>query len=229
MCFSATASFSVAAILLPAAGYTVSMAWRTDPKWIPIAVYPIIFSIQQAIEGMLWIGITSGDQPLIDMASRGFLFFSQFFWLAWVPISIRAVEEEQLRRRLLFGLSGAAVLFGLSMILPLFFFPDWLSVELAKHSLRYKMVLIYDGFVSRPVVLGVYACFIVSALFLSSDQRIRTFGKLITLSLLITYFFFAYAFISVWCFFAAVVSVYIIAILMLEHRRQSAVAQWRAN
>lgn len=222
MCFSATASFTVAAILLPAASYTVSMAWRTNRKWIPIAVYPIVFSIQQAIEGVLWIGMTSGDQFLIDTASRGFLFFSHFFWLGWVPFSIRSIEEDQWRRRLLFGLSAAAALFGLSMLLPLFLYPDWLSIELARHSLKYEMVLIYDGFVSRPVVLGLYALFIVSALFLSSDQRIRTFGGLITLSLLATYLFFTHAFISVWCFFAAVVSVYIIAILVIEQRRRSA-------
>ena len=222
MCFSATASFSVAAVLFPAGCYAFATAQRMDSKWVPVAIYPIAFSVQQAIEGMLWIGIGSGNQALISVASLSFLFFSHLFWLAWVPFSVCGFEKDPRHRILLVCLSGIGTLFGLSMILPLFYFPDWLAVTQVNHSLKYEMVLIHDEVVSRPILLGFYSFFVASALLLSSDRRIRVFGGLIATSLFVTSIIFTYAFISIWCFFAAILSVYIFAILMVEHRRPSA-------
>jgi hypothetical protein len=48
----------------------------------------------------------------------------------------------------------------------------------------------------------------------SSDRRIQVFGGLIALSLIATELWFAIAFVSVWCFFAAVLSLYIAAMLL---------------
>lgn len=223
MCFSATASFSVAALLLPAGSYSFAVAQRMDSRWMPVAVYPIAFSIQQAVEGMLWIGVDSGNQTLISVASLSFLFFSHLFWLAWVPFSVCGFETDPRHRVLLVCLCGIGTVFGLSMVLPLLFSPDWLVVTRVEHSLRYELVLAFDEVVSRPVLIGFYAFFVTSALLLSSDRRIRVFGGLIAISLLVTSFFFAYAFVSIWCFFAAVLSVYIFVVVMAEHRRLSTV------
>ncbi len=222
MCFSATASFTVAGALLPAGAYCIATARRIDNKWIPLAAYPIAFSIQQAIEGVLWIGLNSGDQVTVAVASRGFLFFSHFFWLAWVPFSVYWLGGEAWRRKLLLGLTGAGALFGLSVFLPTLFVADWLIVEKVSHSLDYRTVLIYEGFVDRWVLRGVYAFIVVSALLLSPERQTRTLAGLIVASLLGAALFFAHAFISVWCFFAAVLSTYVVIVLAIERRRQHA-------
>lgn len=85
VCFSATVSFSVAAALHPAGISCARTANEIDPKWVPLAIYPLAFSIQQMIEGVLWLGIYTDYQIIIAGAARGFLFISHFFWLAWVP------------------------------------------------------------------------------------------------------------------------------------------------
>jgi len=220
MCFSATASFTVAAILLPAGTYCVTTAQWIDSKWLLLAIYPIVFSIQQATEGIVWLGVNSGDQTVIAVASRGFLFFSHFFWLAWVPFSVYWLEDEPWRRTLLLTLTGIGAFFGLSIFLPLLLVADWLSVELVRHSLEYKTVLIYDSIANRTVLRGLYALLIVSTLFLSSNLRVRIFGGLIVVSLLVSYLFFAHALVSVWCFFAAILSAYIMIILAIEYRQR---------
>ena len=87
--------------------------------------------------------------------------------------------------------------------------------------MEYKTVLIYDGLVSRTALRVVYAVIIVSALLLASNWHIRIFGGLILVSLLIANHFFAHALISVWCFFAAVLSIYIAIILAIESKRRT--------
>jgi len=222
MCFSATASFTVAGALLPAGAYCIATARRIDHKWIPLAVYPIAFAIQQAIEGVLWLGLNSGDQATVAVASRGFLFFSHFFWLAWVPFSVYWLGGEAWRRKLLLCLTAAGALFGLSAFLPTLFLADWVTVEQVWHSLEYRTVLIYDGFVDRRVLRGVYAFIVVSALLLSPVRQTRTLAGLIVAALIGASLFFDHAFISVWCFFAAVLSACIVVVMAIERRRKSA-------
>lgn len=225
MCFSATASFAVAAVLLPAGAYGLLKARRTEPEWIPLAAYPIAFAVQQAVEGLLWLGVNANDPTTIAAASRGFLFFSHFFWLAWVPISMYWIEKDRKRRVPLLALSGLGILFGLSLFLPLLLRMDWLSIELVQQSIEYKTVLIYDGLVDRRILRAFYALIIVSSLFLSSDRRVRVFAALVTASLIVAYLFFAHAFISVWCFFAAILSAYLVAVFAMERRRTLVPAQ----
>jgi hypothetical protein len=225
MCFSATASFTVAAVLFPAGAYCIKTARRIDKKWIPLAICPMAFSIQQTIEGVVWLGVNSGDQEVIAVASRGFMFFSHFFWLAWIPFCVYWLEGVLWRRRLLLMITGIGTISGASAFLPSFFIADWLSVELVQNSLEYHVALIYDDIFNRTVLRGFYGLIIVSALFLSSDWRMLIFGGLIVASLITTYLFFAHSAISVWCFFAAIVSLYIVVILEIERRRWFAYPQ----
>ncbi len=191
---------------------------------MPLAMYPAVFALQQIIEGLVWTGVNAGDQALVAAASRGFLFFSHFFWLAWVPFSIYWLESEIWRRRILLCLTGIGVASGLSVFLPSLLLADWLSVEQVQQSLEYKTVLIYDGLVSRTVLRVIYAVIIVSALLMASSWKIGVFGGLILVSLLVASHFFAHALISVWCFFAAILSIYIAIILAIEGNQKKVTA-----
>ena len=216
MCFSATASFGAAAALLPVGVYCLNRARRENPRWMPFAAYPLAFGLQQAVEGALWIGISSGDQALIGAASRGFLFFSHFFWLFWVPMSIFALESDARRRRILATLAILGGLYGASFFLPILLNEDWLSVAVVHRSIVYQTTLIYDGIVSRQVLRVVYAAIIVGSLFICSAKKIRLFAVLMFVSVIAANLFFDYAFTSVWCFFAAILSVYVLYIVREE-------------
>lgn len=51
MCHSAGASFGVGAVLIPAGLYCLSAAARKDRAYVPLAVTPLVFGVQQCIEG----------------------------------------------------------------------------------------------------------------------------------------------------------------------------------
>ena len=216
MCYSATASFGVAAPLLPVGLYCLDRARRENAKWMPFAAYPLAFGLQQAVEGALWIGISSGDQALIGAASRGFLFFSHFFWLFWVPLSLLLLESDARRRPFLAALAILGGLYGASLFLPIMLREDWLSVAVVHHSIKYQTTLIYDGIVGREVLRVIYAAIIVASLFICSARKIRVFAVLIFVSVIAARLFFDYAFISVWCYFAAVLSLYVLYIVHEE-------------
>ncbi|MEZ5816456.1 MAG: DUF6629 family protein [Hyphomicrobiaceae bacterium] len=217
MCFSATASFTVAAALTPVAAFSLATA-RRDPRWLALAAYPLAFGLQQAIEGILWLGLEASDPSTVAMASRGFVFFSHFFWPAWVPFSVYRLEStaEPWRRRMLLAFTIVGFLFGLSISLPSLMLDNWLLVEVVDGSIEYRTVLVYDAVVGRMVMKAVYAVLVVSALLLSTERVVQIFGGIIVASLLVAQFHFAHAFVSVWCFFAAVLSLYVGVMMALR-------------
>lgn len=49
MCFSATASFASAAILIPAGIYSVNRALHGDKRYLVLAAFPLLFGIQAEV------------------------------------------------------------------------------------------------------------------------------------------------------------------------------------
>src|SRR5581483_10832077 len=56
MCFSAEASFTAAAILLPAGAIGMQRAYRTERRYLPFAALPLFFGLQQLFEDLVWTG-----------------------------------------------------------------------------------------------------------------------------------------------------------------------------
>ena len=183
-----------------------------------LAAYPLAFGLQQAIEGAVWHGINSGNQSLVDYAAQYYVFFSHFFWLFWVPFSVYYMEKAGARKRFLGILTIIGALYGLSLFIPLILGEGWLVVELVRDSILYSTTTIYDGIIDRQVVRGIYALQVFLALVLSSNPRVRVFGVMILISVTGAFVFFKYAFVSVWCFFAAILSAYILFMLKRESR-----------
>ncbi len=162
---------------------------------------------------MVWHGINNDDPDLVFFGARGFLFFSHFFWLCFVPLASLTLETNSQRKVFLAFLTLFGGLYGASLYLPLLFGQNLVTVEVVRHSIEYKTSLIYEGWVGRPVVRALYSLIIVFSLVLSSDIQLRLFGGCIIVSVLFADWFFGYAFISVWCFSAAVFSLFIVIIM----------------
>lgn len=210
MCFSATASFAAAGILVPCGVFTIYRAARTDRRWLPFAAFPLVFGVQQAIEGAVWLAIGSGDTDALWAYGRSFLFFSHFFWLAWVPLTALVVEDTAWRRRVLAALSLLGAAFGLSIFLPAAIWSDGLKVYTLQGSIYYDTRLIYEGIVPRLALYALYGAIVLAAFFLSSRAALRWFGLLIAGSIVVAVAYFSHAYISVWCYFAAVLSAYVV-------------------
>lgn len=110
MCFSAEASFTAAAVLVPAGAATVYGAYRRNPRYLPIAALPVFFGLQQLFEGLVWVGKDLSSSSMIDRYALAYMFFTWLAWPVWVPLSTYFLEP--CRRRyvyLLFAILGGMV------------------------------------------------------------------------------------------------------------------------
>jgi hypothetical protein len=224
MCFSATASFALSGALVPAGLFCLYRARKLGPGWLAFATFPLAFALQQALEGMVWLGLDTGSAQLAAIGTTGFLFFSHFFWLIWVPVSVYLLhrEDDDGPPGLAAFIVAGAVL-GIVLYAPVLSLAGSVPVSTASGHISYQVpLLMADSELARFALKLIYFVIIVGSLGVSSDRRIQGFGGLIALSLIATELWFADAFVSVWCFFAAVLSLYISVILL---RAQPAAAR----
>lgn len=218
MCFSSEASFTAAALLLPSGALSIQRAYRTDRRYLPICALPLLFGLQQLLEGFVWISGTSGDLDLVERYSIGYMLFSWLAWPIWVPFSVYFLEPG--RRKplyLLFAIAGAVL--GAGQFLPYFVHGSWLTVRFLDHAVVYGGIELFDFLFARELTYSIYLTLIILPLFLSTRSEVRIFGVLVGLVAVITYLFFRFAYISVFCFGGALMSFYLVAMIFRIDRR----------
>lgn len=208
MCFSATASF-VAGISLLAVG--VATVKKTQQKAeIPFAMIPLLFGVQQIIEGLLWLSFRF-DATLLNMImTYSFTLYSHVLWPIFVPFSIGLMEVVPWRKKMLlvFQITGGAV--GLYLLYFIIRYP--ITSEINMHVLY-----IFPHF-HKPALLALYVAATCVSAFFSSYRIINIFGMLALLSFMVAYWFYFVALFSVWCFFSAILS----AVIYLHFRYKNA-------
>ncbi len=210
MCVSAEVSFSLAGTLAAGGSYCVYKAMRTDRAYVPLAMIPIVFGVQQFCEGWVWTGIERGDPGLTKVAALSFLFFALFFWPVWIPYTMLLVERSRRTRFFLRAMTALGVGIGLALMIPLVTGPGWLALEVSRHSIHYNIGE-SPVFTFFPGVLwqALYLIVVSTPLFVSSIHKMVHAGVAVIVSAAATRVFFDYAFASVWCFFAAALSLYL--------------------
>lgn len=215
MCFSAAVSFATSAVLIPVGLYSLRLVSPREAYW-PFACVPLAFGLQQGFEGIVWSGIHAQNPDLARFGMLSFLFFSHWFWLGWSPLIAWRLEPNVMIRRLCrwFMVAGAGL--GAVLYLPLLINPDWAAPIVIQGSIEYQARFLTDAI---PVGLSrlIYGLVLLVPYFLSSYWDIKVWGALIALSALLSYLVFNYVFVSIWCFFAAVLSIYVIYVLVKPH------------
>jgi len=209
MCFSAEASFTAAAILLPAGAIGMQRAYRTDQRYLPFAALPLLFGLQQLFEGMVWTGNALSDASLVQQFSLAYMFFSWLAWPVWVPFSTYFLEP--CRRRyiyLIFAILGGML--GAMQYLPYFAHEGWLITRFFPHAISYQGTVLFDLIMRREFANALYLFVILAPLLTSSNRHAQIFGILISAVAAVTYLFFQFAYISVFCFGGALMSLYIV-------------------
>lgn len=224
MCFSATASFSVGLVLVPTGIYSMKRAATLPGGFRLLALIPLLFGLQQISEGFVWLGLGSEDAFATRTAALSFNFFSLFFWLVWVPFCCYAIEPSALKRKLFSVLLILGLVHGLSMYIPLLLHKEWLIVEIVGHSIQYNVRLLHYDYMPFIFLQILYPLIILAPLLLSSNGYVKIMGVIILSSLLLTKLHFNYALISVWCYFAAVSSFYILFMIIRSSTRSEKLA-----
>jgi hypothetical protein len=159
MCFGPVASFTASGVLL-FLGTAVLRNIRSRKEFL-FAAFPILFGLQQAIEGLLWTMLQRAKPP----------------------------------PQLLHGLAFA-----------------FIHAYVSNCSIRYETFL-----AGAQWFTGVYFAVTVLPYFISSQRAILIFGVPNLILGIIAFVFYRYVFISVWCFFAAVLSLSLYVFLRKLH------------
>jgi hypothetical protein len=207
MCFSAPASFGMSALLVPAGVYCVGNALRKNQSLLGLAIIPFVFSAQQFIEGLVWTGIDANNLALSRGAAFAFLFFALSFWPFWIPCHAYLTERDARKKRLLGILTVLGLVGGQVLFVPLVRDPEFLIVKAHDHSIVYNISQA-PGFRLMPILAWQFAYVVVVGvpLILSPAPGFTLFGVSLLISAIVSHFVFWRAFVSVWCFFAAALS-----------------------
>ena len=224
MCFSATASFGASAVL-----GVVGIAAVTKAKTRPQRIFgsiPLIFAVQQLSEGLLWLSLKNdGLAASQSLLTYVFLFFAMAVWPFWIPFSVWLMEKDQKRKKIMKGFvaTGAIVTLGVGVILsiypvkvvtPFCFSCPISDTGVLRHHLHYEFAIpqLVKNLIMAFTVLYIAATIITP--FLSSIKKMKWLGIVFLLSYLFAVIFYNGFVISVWCFFAAILSFVVLWIIM---------------
>ena len=212
MCFTAGASFTATAVLATAGTVTLREV-RGRREWL-LASFPMIFAVHQAIEGALWLVIGSGRlRPLAHGLASSYLIVAYCFWPIGSSAALYALEPEPAKRKQFvpFLLLGV----GLSLYLLYFMILGHVEPSIVHRSNYYDVDIPHsDG------ATVLYAIAVLLPFFLSSYRPIIVLGVINVVFFSIAHSVYQATFHSVWCFFAAAISVNIYVFFRWLHRGQ---------
>lgn len=198
MCFSAEASFAASGVL--AASSVAISRLPKEKASIPLSLFPAVFATHQFIEGILWLnqdGLVPDTYKSVAVYAYALIAF--VLWPIFVPFSAYLIETERRRRLIVLFCQAVGLWVGFTFLLS--FVRDPLQVSVDCCSLSYH--------VNAPELLLAPYLVAVSLPFLASSQRsLVLFGVAIAVSCAAAVLAAsATTFPSVWCFFAAILSV----------------------
>jgi len=207
MCFSAGASFG-AGIVLSAIGIA-SIKKVQSPSQIIFASIPFIFSVQQITEGFLWLILENPvSASMQQITTYIFLFFAQIVWPIWIPLAVFLLEKVDKRKKMLEVFVGTGLLMAFCLAYCLLMFN--VQAKIIGYHIKYL-----QGYPPGLKMYGValYVIATIPPLFFSSINKMWIFGIAILISYIITAIFYKEYVLSVWCFFASVISVMVFIIM----------------
>lgn len=210
ICFSATASFTAGAALLAIGAVTVRRAATSTE--LPFALIPVIFGVQQLVEGGLWLGLLAGGATTHGL-TVAYLLIANVIWPIFVPIAVALIEPFGSPRWKILLPVIAGVATGLFYLIALVSHPVW--AEIMGAHVKYHFPHGY-----RTLAFAGYFIATCLAPLMSSHRMVRIFGAVLIGSSIVARLIYETWFASVWCYFAALASC--IVYLQFATRRQVA-------
>jgi hypothetical protein len=203
MCFSATANFVGSAVL-----GTVGVVTLTKVKHrreLLFASLPLLFAVHQLIEGFVWLGLDGVlSSTVTRIAGAAFMLYAQGILPFLLPLSVWLFEPtaKSRRRMLPFLVIGLGTALYILWALTAYSF----EVSIRNNSLEYVNPATNNGLVAVFYVIAT-----CGSLFFSKIKDMVIFGAANLVILLVVMAIKRYAFTSLWCAYAALASVIILA------------------
>jgi hypothetical protein len=203
MCFSAAANFVGSGVL-----GTIGVITLTKVKHrreLLFATLPTLFAIHQFIEGFVWLGLDGAMSPAVaHNMGAAFMLYAQGLLPFLLPLSVLLFEPNSPgRRRMLpfLVIGGATTLY---ILWALTAYPTEVYV-------KGNSVVYMNAATNNEAVALVYVIATCGSLFVSKIPDMIIFGAVNLVILLTVMALKRYAFTSLWCAYAAVASVIILA------------------
>lgn len=207
MCFSAGTSFATSALLVFGGGASFSQV--KSKSQMLFASIPLLFALQQLIEGLIWLAIrSSADAAWLTVLAGCYLFFAYVVWPLVIPLSLYMLENDSLRRRTLLFLAGIGIVFAISALVATF---DFTPHVIDNH-------LMYGEFPNHWLITLAYLCATILPFFVVQGKVFKIAGVFVALSLGLSWLISYMAIGSLWCFFSAVLSFGVFAVLRYINR-----------
>ena len=203
MCFSATANF-VGSGVLGTIG-VVTLTRVRHRRELLFAALPALFALHQFIEGFVWLGMDGVLRPVVahDMGAA-FMLYAQGLLPFLLPLSVLLFEPDGKGRRRMLPFLALGVGTTLYILWALTAYPTQVYV-------RGNSIVYINQATNNTAVAILYVVATCGSLFFSEVKPMVIFGFANLVILLVVMAFKRYAFTSLWCAYAAVASVIILA------------------
>lgn len=211
MCFSAGASF-VASGVLTAVGVATLVKVNVSDKEKNFGqgekllfAIPFLFAMQQFLEGIVWITTGSGSEicgaSTNLLAGYGFLFFALLLWPTLVPWMAYRLERKQKRQQLIAVFAFLGMVVTASLVGFLLGYP--LIISTSEHHVLYE---VSDALKGDKWLQVFYVLSVVIPGIITSNRFLRYWLLAVLGSYLVAAYFYNSVYVSVWCFFSAILS-----------------------
>jgi hypothetical protein len=201
VCFSASANFVGSAVL-----GAIGVATLTEVKHrreLLLAAMPCLFALHQFIEGFVWLALDHKLPPVVAHdAGAAFVLYAQGLLPFLLPLSVFLIEPTRDRRRRMLGFTILGGGLAVYLLWGLIAYP--LQVSSGDNGIVYL-----NRISTTTLVAELYVIATCGALFFSGFRLLVLLAWLNLVGLLTVMVVRRLEFTSLWCAYAAVVSVII--------------------
>lgn len=203
MCFSATANFVGSGVL---AGLGVTTLTQVKHRReLLFAALPTLFAVHQFIEGFVWLGLDGVLSPTVTHSmGAAFMLYAQGLLPLLIPLAVLLFESDVRARRRMLPFLALGTGTSLYMLWALIAYP-------VQIYLKNQNIVYIDPGTNNTVLAVLYVISTCGSLFFSRVRDMVIFGAANLLILLVVMAVKRYAFTSLWCAYAAVASLIILA------------------
>jgi hypothetical protein len=216
MCFSPEADFTAGVVV---AGIGVETLRRVrGPRELIVGALPLLFGLHQIVEGFVWLGLRGQvSSGLGSAATEAYIVYAHAVLPAIVPAGFILLEPDRRRARALWPLAGLGLILGVYLL--------WQVTAYPVGAYEAARCVIYTTHTPNDVpVTLLYVLVTCAPALMSSRHYLRWFGLVSLVGLIGTALVRADGLTSLWCLYAAAVSV-----LILEHFRRQRAVETRAS
>lgn len=212
MCFSAVANFTGSGVLATIGVLTLTRVKHR--RELLFASLPTLFAVHQFTEGFVWLGLDGVLSPAVTHAmAAAFMLYAQGLLPFLLPLSVLLFEPDARSRRRMLPFLVVGCLTALYILWALIAYPT-------QTFIRANSIVYINPATNNSAVAVLYVIATCGSLLFSKVKDMVIFGLANVTILLVVMAVKRYAFTSLWCAYAAVASVIILAYFWKSHRER---------